>query len=85
MTCITSFLKFICTMAGYAGGESTSHNVISRPFPEGYTSLQLSYVEDGKVRTSESFQNACYNDTGSIIHRQVPPSGVYVGEVQHLA
>lgn len=37
-----SFLKFMCTVTGYAGGESTSQIVRSRPLP-------CVYVNHGKV------------------------------------
>lgn len=31
---VNSFGKFICVRTGYAGGESTSQIVISRPLPD---------------------------------------------------
>ena len=33
ITEVTSLRKFMCTMTGYAGGESMSHIVIRRPVP----------------------------------------------------
>ncbi len=82
---MTSLRKFMWTMTGYAGGESTSHMVMRRPCPTQVNVLsRVPLLRTKHVHTSETVQNCGYHYSRCVIYGEVSPAGANICEIKHL-
>lgn len=78
-----SFEKFMCAVHGYAGGESISHNAISRPFPARNISISPTFTRECGF-TAKALQHTGHHYSRSIINCEITTSGPHTCKIKYM-
>ena len=71
-------------MTGYAGGESTSHMVISLPSPFDKHEILVDFESLQVELTTHSFQNTGDYHSWSVVYSDVSSTRSNIGHIEHL-